>query len=167
MTEPSPSFDPALQLSSAANQRRDQMLHDLIEDMQRIHRARRVRRFAAVAATPLLLLAIVFAWARWPGPHAPSSGGGSNIAQGSSPAASLLRPAAIITVVHTDAGVLDRYRATSTTAASQTSMLDDAELLDALANINRPAGLVRTADRVWLTRSVTDEASTSAPSNSS
>lgn len=167
MTKPTPSFDPALQLSPTANQRREQMLHDLIDDMQRIHRARRARRSALLATTPLLLLAMVFAWTRWTVAHAPPPGSSTKIVHAPN-SASPLQPAAIITVVQTDATVLDRYRATSSSsAASQTSMLDDAQLLDALANINRPAGLVRTADRVWLTRSVTDEPSTSAPSNSS
>jgi hypothetical protein len=62
------------------------------------------------------------------------------------------RPCAVA-IIETIPGVLERHRAKPT---GKVTRIDDAALVATLASINRPAGLVRIGDRVWLTAPVTD-----------
>jgi hypothetical protein len=59
----------------------------------------------------------------------------------------------IIEVVNTDPAILDRYRPAATARAE---ILDHDGLLAALAELNRPAGLIITGGRARLTTSVAD-----------
>jgi hypothetical protein len=56
-------------------------------------------------------------------------------------------------VVATRAGATNEYLASPPTMIE---LIDDRELLRSLASLNRPAGIVRTGDRVSLTRPVAD-----------
>jgi hypothetical protein len=145
----------SMKLTPAGAARREAMLTELLGDLGRVHRARRVRRRAAVAAS----LAIVLTGATWAGMRAWLMPASSNrsivIAPRSTESAPLeggeIRP--LIEIVHTDPGVLDRYRLRTTLRVER---VDDAGLIRALEEIDRPAGLVRIDGEVRLTAAVTD-----------
>lgn len=151
-------------LSAKGTQRRSRMLAELQSDMRRVHRARRIRRRAtATLATAMVMALVVLPWQFR---KHPSSNGTREIAAEpttSEPinASPLLPPgaSAMILRVQTDPTVLDRYRAASRPRAVA---LDDEALLVALADLNRPAGLIRSEGRAWLTAAVADP-----PSNNS
>jgi len=60
----------------------------------------------------------------------------------------------VITIVHTTPPPPQQLITSGNVSIVQT--LSDSELLEMLAAMNRPAGLVRAGDRTWLTRSVAD-----------
>ncbi len=142
MTEsPNPSTthadSAARELSPAGVHRREAMLGNLLLQMHGVHRTRRTRRRVLVVAAPVILaalaLVIVMHW-----PFAPVNA--PRIAVGRAPAPKGIEapspkqpPATII-------------------------VMSDQDLLKELASLNRPAGLVRTRERVWLTQPVTDDA---------
>jgi hypothetical protein len=66
-----------------------------------------------------------------------------------------LAAAVVIATVRTDPTIVQRYRAQP--AESQVIRLTDQSLLDTLASIHRPAGLIYRDDRVVLSAPVTDE----------
>lgn len=150
MTDIPPESATTPLLSAQGVARRDRMLGDLVSRMREVHRARRVRRRVAMVAAPMLLIAAIATIARWPGSRPTTSRDGTTVAHGSAPA-----PAAIISVVRSSDDSLVRYRA-EPGGESDMIVMTDAELLDALAGMNRPAGLVRTNGRVHLTRDVID-----------
>ncbi len=59
-------------------------------------------------------------------------------------------------VVETHAGILERYVVTSPPVSPE-SFLDDDSLLALLAAANRPTGLIRIGQQVFLTAGVTGE----------
>ena len=65
-------------------------------------------------------------------------------------------PALQIVRVRTDSRAADRLRAS---VASSATHISDDDLLATLAALDRPAGMVRSDNRVWLTRAVADEPS--------
>jgi len=132
--------------------RRDAMLDDLVLRMGAIHRGRRARRRTVAGGSVLVLTAAitVLAIAPWRGPGpvpVPVQGQPAVARSGTAPAPPDIR------IVSTDPGVLDRY---ITTPRRYTVEIDDRTLLDELAAIDRPTGLIRTAGRVWLTADVID-----------
>jgi len=141
------------QLSTAGRARRDAMLPGLVDDMRRVHRARRRRR-ATVATLSLTAALVVTAIALVPA--TPTENGEQLIAR-EPPVVELAPPAAraVMTVafVTTDRGIADRL---ASTARSRVVELDDDTLVTALADIGRPAGLIRRDGRVELTRNVVD-----------
>ena len=151
MTEIDSVFDRAdsasgTALSPVGAARRDRMLDDLKRDMRRVHVVRRRRRTLAAAAAPLVLVIIgglllrnVVPTANQPGP---------------APRPPSVAPAAVITIVHTTPPPPQQLITSGNVSIVQT--LSDSELLEMLAAMNRPAGLVRAGDRTWLTRSVAD-----------
>jgi hypothetical protein len=127
-------------LSKAGGRRRDQMLGELTAAMRVLHTRRRTRRRAilvtglALVATSALALALL---------------------QPTGPEPTLASPATTkIVIVRTDPTVLDRY---AVRPLASTIIIDDDMLLTTLAQIERPAGLVRAHDRAWLTREVADD----------
>ena len=133
-------------LSDAGRARREAMLGELITQMQRLHRRRRVERTAAASACLVALLiglSLLAMPARGPATHLP------RVAETPKPAAD-----ASIEIVRTDPSVLQRFAARTT---SRAILLDDEALLDELAAMGRPAGLIRSGDRVWLTADVIDQ----------
>ena len=149
-------------LSTSGVARREAMLAELQGGMSRLHRARNARRRAACLAVPAVLLAGLI-WLRWPlqrPPNAPVAAR-SNPSERPEvapvePVGSEGFPAIRIVRVFTDSSATDRFRAN---VGSRASRISDEDLLDTLAAIDRPAGLVRSGDRVWLTRAVADEPS--------
>jgi hypothetical protein len=148
-----------LVLSTSGQTRRDAMLAELQDNMSRLHAACHVRRRAASLAVPIIVLGGLV-WLCWP-ERAPSA----PLATHSRP--SVLPKAALnesvggqpqrafhVARVHTDLHAVDRLRANAVTTAAR---LSDGDLIGTLAAIDRPTGLVRSGDRIWLTRVVTDE----------
>ena len=61
----------------------------------------------------------------------------------------------MVQLIHTDAASAQQHMVKTHDVIA---VLNDDELLALLAQIDRPAGLIRTAERVWLTQDVTDQA---------
>ena len=132
-------------LSDAGQVRREAMLGEIVAQMQRLHRRRRAQRTAAASACMVVLLiglSLLAMPAREPATDSPP------MVKAPEPA-----PKTSIVFVRTDPSVLQRFAARPT---SRTVLLDDEALLDELAAMNRPAGLIRVGDRVWLTADVVD-----------
>jgi hypothetical protein len=132
-------------LSDAGRARREAMLDELVVQMQRLHRRRRAQRTAAASACMVALiigLSLLAMPARGPAIDTPP------IVQARQPARETS-----IEIVRTDPSVLERFAARTT---SRAVFLDDEALLDELAAMGRPAGLIRSGDRVWLTADVID-----------
>ena len=161
-------------LSEEAQRRREAMLQELLGDMRRVHR----RRLLLSTSASLAALIIVASGATMilpvspesllraevsPSPAAtsPHGAGAAHLSaadiQGIEEAPERLRsgPARIL-VVRTDPDALDRSRHRPSPVA-QIAMIGDEELLDELERINRPAGLVRSDGRVFLTADVTED----------
>jgi hypothetical protein len=145
----------AERLSPAGQARREAMLDELLEVVKRTQRARRLRRRATVigGCAGLVLLFVVFTWPGAPGP-APQV---ANLSTGQPTDVRLVEaprpPACITSVVETDVSVLARYRAVPQPVVAR---MDDRMLVQTLASIGRPAGLIRFGDDVRLSRPVTD-----------
>jgi hypothetical protein len=131
-------------LSDRGRERRDAMLDELRGSMRDLHRTRRMRR-SAIAVVASLTILVVLAIIALPGPTALTPGTTARIEPAEAPAVR-------ITIVQTDPTILARYAATPT---PRVRMLDDEALLDALDALGRPAGLVRSGGRAWLTANVT------------
>ena len=146
-------------LSPAGLARREAMLEDLIGVVKRTHRVRRVRR-RALAAGGCVCVTLMAVWLALPGasgPHRVASTvqrptGGPDVRVVEPPLVPV-RQACVIAIVHTDPTVLERCRARSTGLVVR---MDDRMLLDTLASIDRPAGLIRFGNRVRLSAPVTD-----------
>jgi len=156
-------------LSPAGQSRREAMLARLVDSMGAIHRRRRTRRRALVGSA--LAIAVVAWWIpAMPtmdevepiqvvsAPSTPSRGARD-------PAPQAMRSARIKTVrtrpdlvaryqPRTDKPALIRHVAASEPVAVE--IIGDTLLIEVLAGIDRPAGLVRTEGKVWLTAAVTD-----------
>jgi hypothetical protein len=133
------------------------MLDELIGVMERTHCRRRTRRRALTGAAGTCVL-FALLWLALPGLLAPVDK--TEIAQQTHtprmqipmpPSTAHERRTAV--VVQTDPGILERCRARPTGAVVH---MDDGLLLQTLASINRPAGLIRMGDRVLLSAPVTD-----------
>lgn len=136
-------------LSGAGRARRDALLPVLEAAVVREGRRRRVRRYAMRSATAAVLLAVgVGLVANWPSSQNQRLAGRGS-AEGPREAAGR------VVTLHSRPGVLDRYVvATSFNPADYT--MDDRTLVDTLAAIGRPAGLIRVSGRIRLTNPVTD-----------
>jgi hypothetical protein len=142
------------------------MLSDLTGEMRRAHAARRTRRILAVNTALLAcLVGVVMLVNR---PSQPSSPSGREIARTSAPPRETpapVHPPTRIEIVTTPAHLLDKYAAA--TLAPHVQTITDDELLTTLASLDRPAGIVRSGGRTWLTRSVADPMPAIDPSSSS
>lgn len=170
-------------LSRAGEMRREAMLDDLLDVMARTQRARRTRR-RTIAATATICVSVLAVWVVGPfsgvdsnervspiadnglgrdptttkfapAPHAIGTnlaGDPGHLQRRVAPPAPVNR-AVVIRTVRTDPSIVERYRATSVDRAVR---LDDEALIDTLASIHRPAGLIRFGDRVALSAPVTD-----------
>lgn len=144
------------QLSDQGRQRKHVMLENLQRDMVRVHRRRRARRhIAAAAVAPVLCVAAWWLWnAANPPPRAArdvthqSTGGESMIETSSTPRA------VVIEIVRTSTKDFDSRIVTTRHDAKY---LTDDGLLNALAQMDRHTGLIRSDSRVWLTSDVTDK----------
>jgi hypothetical protein len=120
------------------------MLIELGDTMRGLHRTRRTRRSAVAIASSFAVLVVLSIIAR-PIQTSRDPELAARVDPGD-------MPAARITIVHTDRTVLSRYAAAP---PSRVRLLDDEALLDDLAAIGRPAGLIRSGGRAWLTANVT------------
>ena len=158
MTEPDPD-----QLSPAGQARCASMLGELVSTMERTHRGRRQRRRALAVTASVAVVALAVRVVVWPG----SDGTVTPRFVEAPPVPSLsvedephvlerylVTPRPLVTrMVPTDPDVLGRYRADPRKGYVR---LDDDALLEVLASIRRPAGLIRIGDTVRLTAAVTD-----------
>lgn len=85
----------------------------------------------------------------WPTSHPP------RVAQNDSSEGPRGRRLELVSIVQTDPGVLDRV-AVSTSIDPAEYIVDNRQLVAMLAAIGRPAGLIRSQGRTWLTNAVTD-----------
>ncbi len=139
--------EPTDPLSPMGVARRDAMLPDLIDAMQRLHcRRRRRKRIAAISTLTgmAVICALSVRLAQIAPPMAPAPHAANPV---HAPVGS------IITVVQTDRSTLDRHRPATSFSAI---LIDDQSLLDVLAEIDRPAGLIRMDGQVRLTAVPTD-----------
>ncbi len=133
-------------LTQAGRARRDAMLDELIPKMRCIHQARSARRtvIASIgAATVILCLSVLN-----PPRH-------YQIAKSIVPDGRLYSAQTdeIVQIVRSNPAVMERF---VVDAPSQVEFIDDVSLLETLAAIDRPSGLVRSGGRSWLTANVTD-----------
>jgi hypothetical protein len=144
-------------LSPPGPHRREIMLAELQREMSTFHRQRRLRRrAAAVAVAPIMAL---LAWVLWSQLHRGAAT--PQIVHNEQPRPSQpIEPAvsqrrgAMVETIETDPALAARFNVS--TQPYSVSLTDD-ELLDVLAAINRPAGLVHWNDRTTLTQNVTDD----------
>ncbi len=146
-------------LTPPGARRRDEMLRELQAAMPRIHRARRRRR-AALGGALMIAAAgatAIVALPRRPQPPAPvarttpthpDTPGEATHTTGA------LRSVLVFDYVAPSPHVVDRTAARGTGVIE---FVDDRGLVAVLAAMNRPAGVVRRGDRVWLTADVVDE----------
>ena len=146
-------------LSPAGLARREAMLDELIDAVKRTHRTRRLRR-QLLAAGGCACLLLVLVWLALLGASIP--GDVRQFAEDSPdhPTGAMAenppeRQVCVTEVIQTDPTVLERYRARPT---GRIMRMDDHVLLDTLAAIGRPAGLIRFGHRIRLSAPVTDVA---------
>ena len=112
--------------------RREAMLDELVSTMQRVHHGRRVRRRVASALAVLTIFAGI-AWV---------IGSQLSVGDRAQPHIFVERPPQQVP----DAPPTERL----------IQMMDDDELVALLAQIDRPAGIVRSEGEIWLTNAVID-----------
>lgn len=133
---------------------RQRILSELLVELEHTRRRRIVRRRVGVGLTAAAMVSVTVAVAYM-----------GALSQRRNPAT----PPSMTQTIRTDAAVLSRYAvetgsapaiaaiiATSDVSLARIEMLDDRQLCDVLASIGRPAGVVRSLGRVWLTSAVTD-----------
>ena len=133
--------------SSIGETRRLAMLADLVGTMRVVHRRRRRRRVALATVLTLAVATGLSILVR-SGPFATPTTGTPPLTRPVTAGARLRYE-----VVATDPGILDRYAPRS--ATHRIEIIDDDTLLTELAAIDRPAGLIRYGDRIWLSAPVT------------
>jgi hypothetical protein len=150
-----------IELSPEGRARREAMRRELSALMRRRQRRReRIRRGAAAATMLALTGAIGWLAMSAPVDRTPrvatrldrSTTAGRGAPDSSPPE----RAAVEIEIVRTDSSIVQRLGVPA--RLPSVKMLDDDELLHALAQIDRPAGLIRFAGEVRLTAAVTDAA---------
>lgn len=129
------------QLTPDGEARREAMLDELVGVMQRVHHGRRVRRRVGSA----LAVVAIFAGIAWVI--------GSQLTVGD-------RVVPQIVVERPPQQVPDAPRTKLLIQPAQRTgvvrMVDDDELVALLAQLDRPAGIVRSEGEIWLTNAVTD-----------
>ncbi len=120
------------QLTPDGEARREAMLNELVGAMQRVHHGRRVRR----RATSALVVLTIFAGMAWViGSQLPAEDQAESLIVINPPPQQV-----------PDAPTTERL----------IQMVDDEELVTLLAQLDRPAGIVRSEGEIWLTNAVTD-----------
>jgi hypothetical protein len=136
-------------LSASGRQRRARMLEELTTTMRCVHRDRRLRRRAAAGT---FMIATLVALSMLSMPERASVGERLDmVLTPPQPTPGSSEPS--VRIVRTDPSILDRYVSRPSSSAI---IVDDEGLLETLAAINRPAGLIRSEGRVWLTANVVD-----------
>jgi hypothetical protein len=149
--------------------RREELLTDLLSYMDGVHRRRRHTRLAVgwgLAAVPTIFLAFIAVQSfknsvpNQQQPIAVHRPNAPELQPGSPRAFSfeLVKPQAGA-AAHNAVAAQDktRFERIEKGTPSLVQYVGDEELVRTLAQINRPAGLIRFGDRVWLTQPVADE----------
>jgi hypothetical protein len=152
-----------MNLDPAERELRSRLLPGLLAEVGEVRRRRTARgRGLALAAMVTIALGVTLI-ARWsiapPTPSAPIATAPPLSA--APPTIETIRtsPAALAAwSIPTDASAL--ARAATHTDLANLERLDDESLLDLLASIGRPAGIVRTGGKTWLTADVADPRAT-------
>lgn len=151
----------ASSLSPEGARRRETMLCELRATIPLVHRKRRRRR--AIGGAALLIgaaaVAAIVGLPSQPSRSAPApvaivTGPDESSRPNPRDATEKPRRSFVFDYVETSPGIVERYIARGT---GRTVIIDDETLVTELAAINRPSGLVRRGDRVWLTADIVDE----------
>ena len=148
-------------LSAEGQARRDAMLGELLVDMSQVHRRRRRVRagaFSSIAAA-LILAGVLRVGLFESGklPIAANVDKDGDLPMSAAPISADPAPSRSesgIVWVSTDVTILARM---TSAPAPIVVYINDAELLETLVHIGRPAGLIRFGDRLALSAPVTDE----------
>jgi hypothetical protein len=145
------------QLSLAGKTRRDTMLDELVEVMKHTHHRRRIRRRVVAGGGCVSVLLLL--WVFWPAVR-PAERATTAEGPAAQPNRAVTSPRDDLSLrytrlVDTDPTVVDRCRVEP---ESTVDRIDDRMLVETLASIGRPAGLIRYGGRVLLTHAVTDAA---------
>ncbi|MEO1128920.1 MAG: hypothetical protein AAFX05_04330 [Planctomycetota bacterium] len=124
----------------------------LIAEMQRLHARRRARRSALVACAVMALCALPLLMR----PTSSRSTGGSSliVAEGARPAPPEAPSGITFTRLATDPTAVARLSVDA--PPSRVRFVDDPGLAALLAEVGRPAGVVRMGEAIWLTADVTN-----------
>ena len=129
------------QLTPDGEARREAMLSELVGAMQRVHHGRRVRRRAAGT----LAVVAIFGGMAW------VIGSQLTVGDRVVPQIAVNRPQQQAPDAPTTQPLIQLARRTGVIRT-----VDDDELVTLLAQIDRPAGIVRSEGEIWLTNAVTD-----------
>ena len=129
------------QLTPVGEARREAMLGELVGAMQRVHHGRRIRRRVASA----LAVVAIFAGMAW------VIGSQLTVGDRVVPQIVVDRPQQQVPDAPTTEPLI---RLAQRTGVIRT--VDDDELVALLAQLDRPAGIVRSEGEIWLTNAVTD-----------
>lgn len=179
MNDPRPFYDESAlhaPLSPDGTKRRDQMLAELVVEMGSHHRRKRIFRNAAMVAVIVLLsavgvLTVLSGFGRGAQPELANNNnhvdriGMENDGVDDRTGGIAKDPPPRIMRVRSDHGAAERYRAARVFIT--TVRLSDDELIEALKQIDRPAGLIRIGDEVRLSNAVTDAELNRAPGSDS
>ncbi|MCK4872116.1 MAG: hypothetical protein KAS72_05280 [Phycisphaerales bacterium] len=145
------------QLTPAGQRRRNAMLDGLMDDMRSVHRVRRARRCAtAVSLAAVCCFAVIAVATRTTTTPTTPTTSGPIATDTPDPTPSMTRDARI---VRTNPSIMERYAVRNHRLTSITvEHLSDEALLDALAAMGRPAGIIRMEGKTTLSADVTDDA---------
>ncbi len=129
------------QLTPVGEARREAMLGELVGAMQRVHHGRRIRRRVASA----LAVVAIFAGMAW------VIGSQLTVGDRVVPQIVVDRPQQQAPDAPTTEPLIRLARRTGVIRT-----VDDDELVTLLAQLDRPAGIVRSEGEIWLTNAVTD-----------
>ena len=146
------------QFSLVGAARKETMLGELVQVMQDTRRRRRTRRRVGAAGATTVGLVLLL----WIASQAPPGGPTperivENLAPHMTDLSEIPIPSAacIIKIVRNDPNVVGRYRAKP--MKSRIERIGDRTLVETLASINRPAGLIQFGDSIRLSAPVTDD----------
>lgn len=150
VTEPAAGADAPV-LTAAGQRRREAMLGELTAELHQVRRQRAVRRGIVGIASVVLLVSGAVTVARLPTARVPRAPLAHQPAATPRPA-----PAErVIQITSTDMEILDRWSPPKRDGF-RVEPIDDDTLLRRLAEIGRPAGLIRMDGRARLSAAVTD-----------
>lgn len=146
------------QFSPVGAARKEAMLSELVQVMQDTRRRRRTRRrIGAVGATSVGLVLLLWIVVQTPPGATTPRRIVENLAPHMTDLSETPKPSAacVIKIVRNDPDVVGRYRAKQ--RKSRVERIGDRTLVETLASINRPAGLIQFGDSIRLSAPVTDD----------
>lgn len=168
-----PPAAPTGNLSAAGRRRRQAMLGELLDDLGTLRRTRAERRRMAMSGAVVagvgaaVLLSIVGRGPMSPGPRPRGwpVGTGMIATAPQAPGVLAVTDPSISGrwCVRTDPDALRRYSGAAPVGAVIVEAIDDRSLVNELEAIGRPAGLIRSGGRVWLTAIVAENQGPASP----